>query len=453
LYRDHLCCDLQPYVCTYLECDEPNESYYDYDSWNMHEQRMHRRVWVCKLADKETFTEQAEYERHVRSFHPESASKLLMPELISARESTLKRSDRECPICLRGFVYTHQMQHHIARHLESIALLALPPEDDIESESNETLSAKSHVAEWRNRVAARSTAEDFPEERGKPPKFSENDSNDGNASDSIGAYSQGLTLTLENLQKLEPSVEVRTGSEVVNHAESGNARFILAWRSKLPIEFEATQNFVTDFLEGYVYPQCEHGMQGSRFRHSEDAVAWIIRRNLELDTPRGLQIAFSRIVQREVDALGRELLPEEVVKLFEQEYHLKRNPRFELIDYDITTDRSAPAAPGTRHMKRMFKGVITIDGIEHQIRGIGNGAISSLANALKGLGIDLDVCDYKEHAIGEGVHIKAATYIECTVASSTQKVWGVGIHEDVVQASLMALLSAASSVSIYCKSF
>ena len=98
-------------------------------------------------------------------------------------------------------------------------------------------------------------------------------------------------------------------------------------------------------------------------------------------------------------------------------------------------------------MKRRFHGVIEIDGQEHTISGVGNGALSSLANALHTLGIDLDVADYKEHAIGRGRDVKAATYIECTDSSSHQKVWGVGIHEDVVQASLIALLSAASSVS------
>jgi 2-isopropylmalate synthase len=184
-------------------------------------------------------------------------------------------------------------------------------------------------------------------------------------------------------------------------------------------------------------------------------VAWIILRQLELDLPRGLQIAFSKIVQRETDMLGRELLPTEITKLFEDAYHLKRNPRFSLVDYDITSDRSTSPAPpeagktqSNRNLKRVFKGVIEIDGIEHDVRGVGNGAISSLANALRTLGIDLDVVDYKEHAIGGGKEVKAATYIECTAAGSTQKVWGVGIHEDVVQASLIALLSAASSVSL-----
>ena len=97
----------------------------------------------------------------------------------------------------------------------------------------------------------------------------------------------------------------------------------------------------------------------------------------------------------------------------------------------------------------MFKGVISIDGHEHHVTGTGNGAISSLANALDlSQGMGLDIADYKEHAIGEGKDVKAATYIECTTSSSKQQtVWGVGIHEDIVQASLMALLNAASSVA------
>ncbi|KAI9831050.1 MAG: hypothetical protein M1819_005288 [Sarea resinae] len=180
-------------------------------------------------------------------------------------------------------------------------------------------------------------------------------------------------------------------------------------------------------------------------------VAWIIQRSLELDLPRGLQIAFSKIVQKSADRLGRELLPREIQKLFEDAYHLKTNPRFTLVDYNISTDKSVQEDGADQsksqkaQMKRQFSGVIAIDGIEHKIEGVGNGAISSLANALHTLGIDLDVADYKEHAIGGGRDVKAATFIECTAAGSKGKVWGVGIHEDVVQASLIALLSAASS--------
>ncbi|RYO43134.1 2-isopropylmalate synthase [Alternaria arborescens] len=181
-------------------------------------------------------------------------------------------------------------------------------------------------------------------------------------------------------------------------------------------------------------------------------IAWIIQRQLELDLPRGLQIAFSKVVQKETDMLGRELLPTEITNLFEEAYHLKRNPRFSLVDYEIKADRSETPLPpqdgrtaSSRNLRRIFNGVIEIDGQEHKIQGSGTGALSSLADALRSLGIDLDVVDYNEHTIGTSKDAKAATYIGCTAAQSSQKVWGVGIHQDVVQASLIAMLSAASS--------
>jgi 2-isopropylmalate synthase len=182
--------------------------------------------------------------------------------------------------------------------------------------------------------------------------------------------------------------------------------------------------------------------------------SWIILRNLELDLPRGLQVAFGKVVQKRTEDVGRELLSIEVQDLFEQTYFLKQNPRFKLVDYSISTDRSAspaPPAPGkaqnTTNLKRRFEGVISVDGREVELKGVGNGPISSLANALSSVGVYLEVADYREHSIGLGSDVKAASYIECTAAGAPAKVWGVGVHEDVVQSSLIALLSAASNVS------
>ncbi|KAK3336918.1 hypothetical protein B0T19DRAFT_55066 [Cercophora scortea] len=180
--------------------------------------------------------------------------------------------------------------------------------------------------------------------------------------------------------------------------------------------------------------------------------AWIIQQQLHLDMPRGLQIAFSKVVQNLADSKGRELLPTEITELFQQTYFLVKNPRYTIVDYSINPDRSsspAPPSPGktqdTKNLMRVFEGVVAIDGREHKLRGRGNGPISSLANALRTVGVDLDVQDYKEHAVGRGRGVKAATYIECTAAGTDERVWGVGIHEDVVQSSLIALLSAASN--------
>jgi 2-isopropylmalate synthase len=97
-----------------------------------------------------------------------------------------------------------------------------------------------------------------------------------------------------------------------------------------------------------------------------------------------------------------------------------------------------------------------MDGRELEISGVGNGPISCLANALNKVGIELDVKDYREHAIGKdkgegrGREVRAATFIECEIGAAEgkkQTVWGIGTHQDAAQASLIAILSAASSVS------
>ncbi|KAI0201503.1 hypothetical protein F4808DRAFT_425372 [Astrocystis sublimbata] len=181
--------------------------------------------------------------------------------------------------------------------------------------------------------------------------------------------------------------------------------------------------------------------------------AFILHSQLELDLPRGLQVTFSGVVQGRAEELGRELRADEITSLFETTYFLRENPHYRLVDYSIANERPASSeahdndnnkTQDTPDITRTFSGVILAGGKEVAVRGQGNGPISAMVAALRGLGLQFDVHDYKEHAIGEGQDVKAATYIECKPAGSKQTFWGVGIHEDVVQSSLIAVLNAAS---------
>ena len=59
-------------------------------------------------------------------------------------------------------------------------------------------------------------------------------------------------------------------------------------------------------------------------------------------------------------------------------------------------------------------------------------------------GVELEICDYSEHALGTGTNAKAAAYLECRNAAG-ETIWGVGIDDDVATASVRAVLSAANS--------
>ncbi|KAI1638046.1 hypothetical protein F4809DRAFT_639967 [Biscogniauxia mediterranea] len=121
-------------------------------------------------------------------------------------------------------------------------------------------------------------------------------------------------------------------------------------------------------------------------------------------------------VQKETDEHGRELLSAEITDLFEKTYFPLDHPRFNILDYSISIDRSTSPVPpgsgktrGTRNLSCLFESIVSIDGREYQLRTRGNGPILSLTNALKDVDIDLYVADYKEHAIGGGREVKATT--------------------------------------------
>ncbi|KEF63734.1 uncharacterized protein A1O9_01712 [Exophiala aquamarina CBS 119918] len=78
-------------------------------------------------------------------------------------------------MCLQTFSHKHKLQRHIACHLESNALIALPPEEDVESDSDKNSSLESHVANRRRHLPALSATNDFPDDLGEPASFHENE--------------------------------------------------------------------------------------------------------------------------------------------------------------------------------------------------------------------------------------------------------------------------------------
>lgn len=167
--------------------------------------------------------------------------------------------------------------------------------------------------------------------------------------------------------------------------------------------------------------------------------AWVILRNLELDLPRGLQVAFSQVVQQRAELKGQELTNKELCDLFKTEYFIDYEDTdsaagaYKLVDYSISTPSKG---------QKEINAVLEINGVETTIKGQGNGQLSAFNDALaKHLNVDLNVKHYHEHSLGEASDSRAATYIGVSVESKGVSRWGVGIHEDVSQASFLSLIS------------
>jgi len=81
---------------------------------------------------------------------------------------------------------------------------------------------------------------------------------------------------------------------------------------------------------------------------------------------------------------------------------------------------------------------------------VGNGPIAAFCSAISepdmGLGgIGVRVLDYSEHALTSGGDAEAAAYLEIEVGDEV--LWGVGISESIVGASLRAVMSAVNRIA------
>ena len=165
--------------------------------------------------------------------------------------------------------------------------------------------------------------------------------------------------------------------------------------------------------------------------------AWVLEQNKGLKLPKAMQADFSRHVQRLADGTSRELNADDIWEAFKSAYHVRTTDKhFQLVDYE-----EARASDGSR----VFSGTIAVEGREQSVSGRGTGLISGVMDTLRDtFGVDLEVVDYTQQALGAGTDASAATYLQC-VDRNGRTIWGCGIDPDVATASVRAVLSAANS--------
>jgi 2-isopropylmalate synthase len=159
-------------------------------------------------------------------------------------------------------------------------------------------------------------------------------------------------------------------------------------------------------------------------------VTYIMKTEHHMDLPRRLQIEFSGVVQRHTDAEGGEVNPEQMWDIFSAEYLTPS--RLDIGRYAVSTVDG----------KVELSAIGSIDGVERELVGLGNGPIDAFVHALSTVDISVRVLDYAEHALSSGGDAQAAAYVECEVDGQAR--WGVGVDPNIVTASLRAVTSAVN---------
>ena len=161
-------------------------------------------------------------------------------------------------------------------------------------------------------------------------------------------------------------------------------------------------------------------------------IGFLMEERFGIIMPPKMRENFGYAVKSVSDHAHKELQPDEVYKVFEDNYVNVEKP-IKILEH---------------HYKQ-------VDGIETTVimdidkdkpimsRASGNGRLDAVSNAIKNvIGDTYHIVEYQEHARTKTSRSQAVAYVCIEIEETHQLVWGVGIHNDIIEASVRALVSA-----------
>ena len=165
-------------------------------------------------------------------------------------------------------------------------------------------------------------------------------------------------------------------------------------------------------------------------------VAYLLKKDHNLELPRRLQIEFSGVVQHKTDAEGGEVSSDDLWAIFQDEYLPAKDAVNKWGRFELTGSRTESDFNGTLKLSVDLRDGESVTRKD----AIGNGPIDAFLKLMLEEGINVELFDYVEHTLSAGGDAMAAAYVELNVNGT--RLWGVGIDSDISTASLKAVVSA-----------
>lgn len=162
-------------------------------------------------------------------------------------------------------------------------------------------------------------------------------------------------------------------------------------------------------------------------------ISYILKQNFSISMPDAMREEVGYAVKQVSDEEHKELSPQWVYEIFEQNY-IQRMPYFTVESCHFKQNDGIMA-----ETEILFGGKKTI------VDANGNGRLDAVSNTLKQFfGISYELSVYEEHALSQGSSSKAIAYVGITCAGKSY--WGVGLDEDIIRASIHALVVAVNKL-------
>ena len=165
-------------------------------------------------------------------------------------------------------------------------------------------------------------------------------------------------------------------------------------------------------------------------------ISYVLESRYGYDLPAAMREDFGYTVKRVSDRQHREMQADDILAIFMENY----------------VNFFEPLDVVEAHFKQEGGIVATITVFnggreEHVFTARGNGRLDAVSNALKqNLGLDYSIIKYQEHAIEQGSASKAIAYVGIRTPGGLIS-WGAGTHDDIMAASVNALVSAINRIA------
>jgi hypothetical protein len=126
------------------------------NQWFDHETRFHRKQWQCKLCNAGSPMLRSDLEIHTKDYHASLVSDETLDSILD--QCTVERIDAtSCPLCTeygarlqrinqstKCDVSLKQFQEHLGRHMEQLALAALPEDEGDDEQDDDLMDLSSN---------------------------------------------------------------------------------------------------------------------------------------------------------------------------------------------------------------------------------------------------------------------------------------------------------------------
>ena len=162
-------------------------------------------------------------------------------------------------------------------------------------------------------------------------------------------------------------------------------------------------------------------------------VGYILNRNYGINLPKAMKEQMGYLAKGVSDRGHKELHPEEIYKIFADKY-MNFHPYFTISESHFAQEDG-------------IKTEVTIvqNAKKTLIRGEGNGRLDAVSNALKKeFDISYEIFCYEEHSMGKDSSSNAMAYVGIK-NSDNECYWGCGSAQDIITASINALVIAINN--------